>query len=100
MPQPNTNGLIGGGTTVATRGKWTMVQGTQSDLNAVTVQLVSERPEGMVSFLKLDHDLLHLLDSDRKLAVGNGVGVTPYPGKIRSDRRPLQQTRRLPLHLS
>ena len=72
MPQPNTNGLIGGGTTVATRGKWTMVQGTKSDPNAVTVQLVSKESEKLVSFLKLDHDLLHLLDSDRKLAVGNG----------------------------
>ena len=71
MAQPNTNGLINGGTRVARIGRWTTTRGARTDSYA-TVELVGEGSQGSMSFLKLDHNLLHLLDSNGNLAVGNG----------------------------
>ena len=71
LSQPNTNGFISGGTKVTTRGRFTTAQGTRTDPNATIFELVAEGSEGSMSFLKLDDNLLHLLDSDGNLAVGN-----------------------------
>lgn len=70
LPQPNTNGLINGGTTVARKGRWTTAHGTTTDPNGVTYEL-DKGSERAMSFLTLDRNLLHLLDSDGHLAVGN-----------------------------
>ena len=70
LSQSNTNGLINGGTKVARRGRWTTAHGTTTAPNAVTFEL-DKGSAGAMSFLKLDHNVLHLLDSDRNLAVGN-----------------------------
>ena len=71
LPEQGTNGLSNGGTRVLREGEWTMVRGTRVNPDAVVYQLDPGRHQRHVSFLKLDHNLLHLLDRDQSLAVGN-----------------------------
>ncbi|RXK61669.1 hypothetical protein ESA94_01235 [Lacibacter luteus] len=59
------------GTKMETEGKWTIVQGTKTNPNAVTYQLGSDKTERSIRFLKLSDNLIHLLDSDGKLMIGN-----------------------------
>ena len=70
MTQPNTTGFKNGGTELARQGKWAMAQGTKTDSTSLVYKLDAERPEESISFVKLDDNLLHLLDADRSLAVG------------------------------
>lgn len=89
IPQPNTNGLVGGGPKVARRGSLTTRTGTRTDPNATIFELMAEGSEGSIFFQKLDHNVLHLLDSDKNLAVGNGGWSYTL-----SRREPLQQPAR------
>lgn len=66
-----TSGLIGGGTKVEFQGKWAMAKGSQNDPNAVVYQLDIAKPQMQLSFQKIDGNLLHLLDSDKRLMIGN-----------------------------
>ena len=70
MSQPNTNDVRNGGTRAEQKGRWTIARGTKTDPDAVIYKLATERSDEPLSWLRLDHNLLHLLDSDR-LAVGN-----------------------------
>jgi hypothetical protein len=70
LPQQGTNGLSNGGTKVDREGRWTIVQGTKANPDAVIYELDSADPQGSVSFLKVDHNLLHLLNRDESLAIG------------------------------
>lgn len=70
LPQPGTNGLSGGGTKVAREGKWTIARGTKVNPDAVVYELDADTPQESVSFLKLDDNVLHLLDLDESLAIG------------------------------
>ena len=72
MSQPNTNGLMNGGTKVERKGKWTTTQSAKTNTPGVTFTLDPERSEESMSFLKVDDNLLHLLDMNSGLAVGNG----------------------------
>jgi hypothetical protein len=71
VPKQNTTGLEKGGTPIATEGKWGIVNGTDTDLNAVVYQLNPEDPQMTVSFLKVGEDILHVLHPDLRLMVGN-----------------------------
>src|SRR5688572_7209943 len=71
LPQQGTNGLANGGTRVDKEGKWTIVRGTKTNPDAVVYRLDGGTSQGSVSLLKLDHDLLHLLDRDESLAIGS-----------------------------
>ncbi|MGQ0763283.1 MAG: hypothetical protein ACT4OT_14890 [Acidobacteriota bacterium] len=68
--QPNTNGFKNGGTKAERKGKWAMAQRTKTDSSSLVYKLDAERSEESISFMKLDDNLLHLLDADRSLAVG------------------------------
>src|SRR5688572_8715858 len=71
MAQPNTNGFKNGGTKAERKGKWSIAQGTRTESGLLVYKLDAERSEESMSFVKLDDNLLHLLDADRSLAVGH-----------------------------
>ena len=71
MTQPNTTGFKNGGTKAERKGKWSIAQGTRADSGLLVFKLDAERSEESISFVKLDENLLHLLDADRSLAVGH-----------------------------
>jgi hypothetical protein len=54
-------------------GQWAIVTGTKTDPEAEVVQLFSEGSEVAVSFAKLGDDLLHVLNRDGTLMVGNAA---------------------------
>jgi hypothetical protein len=52
-------------------GKWVIVQGAKGDPDAVVIQLDPDDPNGFLSFLKADENILFFLDKNRDLLVGN-----------------------------
>lgn len=73
MSKPNTNDLLDGGTSIVMDGKWTITTGTKSDPEATVYQLNPDDPPNVVSFLRVDENLLHVLDSEKELLIGNGA---------------------------
>lgn len=73
LPRQGTNDLVGGGTPITMEGKWTIATGTKSDPDAVVYQLSPGDPQRSVSFLKISDDLIHVLDHDKAMLVGNGA---------------------------
>lgn len=59
------------GTKSETEGKWTMVRGTKTNPNAIVYRLESDKPGISISFRKISDKLIHLLDNDGKLMIGN-----------------------------
>jgi hypothetical protein len=72
LPEPGTNRVLGGGTKVSREGKWTTVTGRRTSPGTLFYQLDPEKPEESISFLRVDENLLHLLDRGKNLMVGNG----------------------------
>lgn len=70
MAQPNTNGFKNGGTKVERKGKW-VADRTKTDSGEFIYKLVAARSEEAMFFMKLDDNLLHLLDTERRLALGH-----------------------------
>jgi hypothetical protein len=52
-------------------GKWAIIKGTKEDPNAVVYQLEPDNPQGFLSFVKADDNILLFLDKEKKLLVGN-----------------------------
>jgi hypothetical protein len=52
-------------------GKWTILKGTKIDPNATVYQLDPDAPQGFLSFVKADDNILFFLDKDRNLLIGN-----------------------------
>ena len=52
-------------------GRWAIVKGTKTDLDAVVYQLDPEKPNESQFFLKVDDNILFFLDKDRNFMVGN-----------------------------
>ena len=73
LSKQGTNDLIGGGTPVVREGSWTITTGTKTDPNAIVYQINPEDPQTTVSFLRVDENLIHVLNSDKTLLVGNGA---------------------------
>lgn len=71
--QTNTNDLVGGGTPIVMEGAWTIATGTKSDTDATVYQINPDDPGTTVSFLKVDENLLHVLNKEKELLVGNGA---------------------------
>jgi hypothetical protein len=59
------------GMTSESKGKWAINKGTKTDPNAIVYQLNPDKPAIKVSFLKLGDILLHIIDQDEKLMIGN-----------------------------
>ena len=73
MAKPNTNDLVDGGTPIELEGTWKITTGTKSDPDATVYQLNPNDSQATVSFLKVSEDMLHVLNSDKALLVGNGA---------------------------
>jgi hypothetical protein len=52
-------------------GRWAIVKGTKADPQAVIYQLEPDQPQGFLSFLKADENILLFLDHEHKPLVGN-----------------------------
>ena len=59
------------GTKTETEGKWAIVHGTKTNPNAIVYRLESDKPEKSISFLKLSDSLIHILDINGKLMIGD-----------------------------
>lgn len=94
LPQQGTTGLIQGGTKVEREGRWAIVRGAKAGPSATVYQLDQDKPSESVSFLQVDHNLIHLLDRDGKLVVGN-AGWSYTLNRAGGDGRPTQQARPL-----
>lgn len=66
--QPNTNGFKDGGEKLSFKGVYTVSKIQQREL----YQLKSEKTPNIISLVKLNENLFHLLSPDNKLLVGNG----------------------------
>jgi hypothetical protein len=64
-------GLVNGGTTARLRGSWSTRRGSQTDPDAVVYRLTDESSGQSVAFVKVGNNLLHFLNDDQGLAVGN-----------------------------
>jgi hypothetical protein len=71
--QPNSLGPAGGGTPISMDGKWSIVKGTKTDPDAEVYQLHSEDSKVAVSFVKMSDDILHVLNRDKTLMLGNAA---------------------------
>lgn len=67
LPEQGTLGLSKGGTKVGWKGRWKIVPGAGANV----YELDLGEAKGTVSFLKVNHSLLHLLDQNKSLAIGN-----------------------------
>lgn len=52
-------------------GKWTIIKGTKTNPNAILYQLNPDKQGLSLSFLKLSDNLLHIVDQNEKLMIGN-----------------------------
>ena len=59
------------GTKTDSEGNWTIARGTKANPDAVLYQLNPDKPGIMISLVKLSDHLLHVLDHDGKLMIGN-----------------------------
>jgi hypothetical protein len=71
--QPNSLGPAGGGTAISMEGTWSIVRGTKLDPDADVYQLRSKDSEVAVSFVKMSDDILHVLNPDGTLMLGNAA---------------------------
>lgn len=73
LPKQGTTGFTGGGKEIEMEGKWSISKGTHSNPDAIVYRLEDDKTGKAVLLLRLNDDLLHLLDSDRRLMIGNGA---------------------------
>lgn len=73
LPEQGTTGFIGGGRKVDIEGKWTIIKGAAQNPHAIIYRLKDDQTNNTISFLKLDDNLLHLLDSDAHLMIGSAA---------------------------
>ena len=52
-------------------GKWAIIKGTKTNPNAILYQLNPDKPGMSLSFLKLSDNLIHIVDQNEKLMIGN-----------------------------
>ncbi|WP_346317869.1 hypothetical protein [Chitinophaga sp. YIM B06452] len=72
MPAQGTKGFAGGGKTIALEGQWDIQKGAASNPQATVYQLHDTQSGKTISLLRLNDQLLHLLDSELHLMTGNG----------------------------
>jgi hypothetical protein len=73
MPRQGTQGFINGGNHLHREGKWIIIKGTTTNPSAIIYRLDPDTPQVSVSFLRLNENLIHLLDSHHQLMIGNGA---------------------------
>lgn len=73
MQAQSAPGFVAGGTTTEIQGTWTIVKGTKSNPDAVVYDLNAEQPRSSMSLVKVGDHLLHLLNPDKGLMIGNAA---------------------------
>ena len=73
VDKQGSSGFIGGRQKVEMEGKWTIGKGIRSNSNAIVYRLHDIKTNKTISFLKLNDNLLHLLDSDQRLMIGTAA---------------------------
>ena len=73
LSKQGTNDLIDGGTSISMEGNWRITTGTKSDPKVVVYQINPDDPQTTVSFLKINDDLIHVLDRENMMLIGNGA---------------------------
>jgi len=73
MPKQGTRGFINGGSSLHREGKWTIIKGTPTNPGAIIYKLDPDQPNTSISFLRLNENFLHLLDSHNQLMIGTGA---------------------------
>lgn len=73
VSQANTTSPAGGGNKISMEGNWTIGKGTKIDPEAEVYQLHSEDSQVAVSFVKISEDILHVLNGDETLMLGNAA---------------------------
>lgn len=76
IPKQGTRGFIDGGKHLHREGKWTIVKGMPSNPSAVIYRLDTDKPSESISFVRLNENMIHLLDRDQHLM--NGTGAWSY----------------------
>ena len=71
IPLNNTHGIVGEGTRRELKGRWSIVEGNSSNPHAIIFHLTDSASGIVFSILKLNDDLLHLLDREGHLMIGN-----------------------------
>src|SRR5688572_1703457 len=85
MAKQGTKGFMEGSKTVELRGKWTIGNGIKENDKVVIYTLEAGSLPVSLSFLKPDQNILHLLDQDKNLMIGNGAwsytlnNISPIP---------------------
>src|SRR5688500_7988136 len=85
MAKQGTRDFKEGSKTTELKGKWTIGTGTKENDKALIYTLEAGSSPVSLSFLKPDQNILHLLDQDKKLMIGNGAwsytlnNVNPIP---------------------
>lgn len=72
MSQQGTPGLKDGGTKLIIEGNWTILKELRSDLGEI-IQMKDATTKKTFCFLKLNDNLLHLLDTDKHLMIGTAA---------------------------
>jgi hypothetical protein len=73
LPKQGTQGLINGGTRLRRTGRWVNRTGMPGNPNAVICQLDPDTSLVSISFLRVNSNLLHLLDTKQHLLIGTGA---------------------------
>ena len=66
-------GFVNEGTTVQLEGTWQIIKGAKSNPDAAVYEIQAEKPRRSLSFIKMGDNLLHLLNDDKSLMVGNDL---------------------------
>jgi hypothetical protein len=66
-----TNMLSQPGTKTESEGKWAIIKGNQQKPGAILYRLNADKKDLSLDLIKLDNDLLHVLDDEGKLMIGN-----------------------------
>jgi len=72
MSQQGTPGLKNGGTKLTIEGKWTILKDTRTGMGSI-VQFTDDKTKKTFCFVKINDNLLHLLDSDKHLMIGTAA---------------------------
>ena len=72
VPTRNNPNLSGDGPRVALRGTWEIVKGAKDKPAAAVYRITAENSQRSLYFVKVGDNLLHLLNPDGTLAIGNG----------------------------
>jgi hypothetical protein len=73
LAKQGTRGFMEGANTKELNGKCTISKGIKENADAIVFTLYSDDSTVLLSFLKPNENILHLLDKDKNLMVGNGA---------------------------